>query len=49
MISGSIGPSLTLLSTEMKFEYQPEEKEIEIVEELELYRLIISRTQGEGG
>ena len=46
---GPICSSLTLLSTEMKFEYQPEEKEIDVVEELELYSLMMSRTQGEGG
>ena len=42
-ISGSICPSLTLLSTEIKLKYQPEEKEIDVVEELELYSLILSR------
>ena len=38
-ISGSICPSLTLLSTEIKFKHQPEEKEINVVEELELYSI----------
>ena len=33
----------------MKFEYQPEEKKIDVVEELELNSLMMSRTQGEGG
>ena len=42
MISGSICPSLTLLSTDIKFKYQLEEKEIDVVEELELYCLMMS-------
>ena len=34
-ISGSTCFSLTLLSTEIEFKYQPEKKEIDIVEKLE--------------
>ena len=36
-------PSLIWLSIEIKFKYQPEEKEIDVVEELELYSLMMSR------
>ena len=42
-ISGSICPRLTLPSTETKFRYQPEEKEIDYVEELGIYSLKMSR------
>ena len=43
-ISSSICPSLSLLSTKTKFKYQLEEfKEINVVEELELYSLMMSR------
>ena len=42
-IFGSICPSLTLLSIETKFKYQPEEKEINIVKERGLHGLMISR------
>ena len=42
-ISGSICPSLTLLSTETKFKYQPEEKEIDVVEELGINSLMMLR------
>ena len=36
-----LDPSVTLLSTDIKFKYQLEEKEIDVVEELELYSLMM--------
>ena len=48
-ISGSICPSLTLLSTETKFKYQPEEKETDVVEELGLYSLMMSTWRRQRG
>ena len=39
----NLDPSVTLLSTDIKFKYQPEEKEIDVVGELELYSLMMSR------
>ena len=34
---------LDSLSNEIKFKYQPDEKEIDVVEELELYSLMMAR------
>ena len=39
----NLDPSVTLLSSDVKFKYQLEEKEIDVVEELELYSLMMSR------
>ena len=42
-VSRKFFPSLIWLSIEIKFKYQPEEKEIDVVEQLELYSLMMSR------
>ena len=39
----NLDPSVSSLSTDIKFKYQLEEKEIDFVEELELYSLMMSR------
>ena len=39
----NLDPSVTSLSTNIKFKYQLEEKKIDVVEGLELYNLMMSR------
>ena len=42
-VARKVFPSLIWLSIKIKFKYQPEEKEIDVVEELELYSLMMSK------
>ena len=39
----NLDPSVTLLSTDIKFKYELEEKEIDFVEELGLYSSMMSK------